>query len=96
MSDKKRTVTTIETHEVWIIRRAVPEISEEVEMSTPHDAVQPAAVSHSNEADNGSETQLKETADIQEDSRAIGLVGRLDKTKKEPKCKNKSSRGSGW
>jgi len=29
MSDKKRTtVTTIETHEVWIIRKAVPELSE--------------------------------------------------------------------
>jgi hypothetical protein len=27
MSDKKRTtVTTIETHEIWIIRRAVPEL----------------------------------------------------------------------
>jgi len=92
MSDKKkRTVTTIETREVWIIRTAVPEISEEVEMPTPRDIAQTAAVSQSNEADNGSETQLKETAGIQEDFQAIDLVGRLDKTKKEIKCKNKSS-----
>ena len=91
MSVKKRTVTTIETHEVWIIRKAVPEISEEVEMPTPRDIAQTEAVSQSNEADNGSETQLKETADIQEDFQAIDLVGRLDKTKKEFKCKNKSS-----
>ena len=59
MSDKKRTVTTIETHEVWIIRRAMPGIGDEVETATPHDVAQPAAISPLNEQDDGSETQLK-------------------------------------
>ena len=81
MGDKKRTVTTIETHEVWIIRRAVPEIADAVEMATPHDVTQPAAVSSLNESDNGSEG----TAVIQPDCQATGLVGRLDKTQKESK-----------
>ena len=45
MSDKKRTtVTTTETHEVWIIRRvAVPEDSE-VEVLRPVETAQPAPV----------------------------------------------------
>lgn len=42
MSDKKRTtVTTIETHEVWIIRRSVPEISGEAEVIVPREIAQP-------------------------------------------------------
>jgi hypothetical protein len=42
MSDKKRTtVTTIETHEVWIIRRAtVPELRDESALTTGVDTTQ--------------------------------------------------------
>lgn len=56
MSDKKRTtVTTIETHEIWIIRRVVPELSE-VEALTPDEIVQQAPVSRLIEPNNDSET----------------------------------------
>ena len=47
---------TIETHEVWIIRRAVPEISGEIVTITPLEPVQPtAAVSPSSEFNESSE-----------------------------------------
>lgn len=56
MSDKKRTTaTTIETHEVWIVRKVVPELSE-VEGPTPGEMVQPAPVSRLIEANSDSET----------------------------------------
>jgi hypothetical protein len=56
MSDKKRTtVTTIETNEIWIIRRVVPEPSE-VEALTPGEIVQQAPVSRLIEPNNDSET----------------------------------------
>jgi hypothetical protein len=45
MSDKKRTtVTTIETHEVWIIRSVAPEAADEAAMIalTPQEIAEPA------------------------------------------------------
>ena len=45
MSDKKRTtVTTIETHEVWIIRSVAPEAPDEAAMITltPQEIAEPA------------------------------------------------------
>jgi hypothetical protein len=56
MSEKKRTtVTTIETHEVWIIRRPVPELPDErVTITTLETA--DAAVLTSTEPTNGLET----------------------------------------
>lgn len=58
MSEKKRTtVTTIETHEVWIIRKVVPELPDEPVTITTFDTVQPdAAILPSTELTNGSET----------------------------------------
>lgn len=45
MSDKKRTtVTTIETREVWIIRRAVPEPSDEAVTLTPQEIYRKRAI----------------------------------------------------
>lgn len=45
MSDKKRTtVTTIETHEVWIIRKAAPELSEQAVTITPAETAQPPVI----------------------------------------------------
>jgi hypothetical protein len=36
MSDKKRrTVKTIETHEVWIVRKVVPSVADEAETLVP-------------------------------------------------------------
>jgi hypothetical protein len=56
MSDKKRTtVTTIETHEVWIIRRAVPELAEEAVTLPPLKTTQPAPVPPLYELDDGTE-----------------------------------------
>jgi hypothetical protein len=56
MSDKKRTtVTTIETHEIWIIRRAVPELLD-VEVITLDEIAEPAPVSHSDEGSSSLET----------------------------------------
>jgi hypothetical protein len=62
MSDKKRTtVTTIETHEVWIIRRAtVPELPDEGAAITRGDIGQPATVSSLIEAIRNSETTEEE------------------------------------
>jgi hypothetical protein len=37
MSDKKRRTVTIETHEVWIIRKAVPAPSDEAVTLTPQE-----------------------------------------------------------
>ena len=60
MSDKKRTTaTTIETREVWVIRRAVPELSE-VELLTPDEIAQPATVSTLSETDNGPDANEEE------------------------------------
>lgn len=58
MSEKKRTtVTTIETHEVWIIRRVAPEIAEEPGTITSLETAQlDAAILPSTELTNGSET----------------------------------------
>jgi hypothetical protein len=58
MSEKKRTtVTTIETHEVWIIRRPVPEVPDEEVTITTLEITQPdAAVSPSTEPTDSSET----------------------------------------
>jgi hypothetical protein len=42
MSEKKRTtVTTIETHEVWIIRRPVPELPDEPVTTTTSETAHP-------------------------------------------------------
>lgn len=62
MSDRKRTtVTTIETHEVWIIRRAtVPELPDEGGALLPGDIGQPAPVSPLIEAISNSETSEEE------------------------------------
>lgn len=44
MSDKKRrTVTTIETHEVWIVRKVVPGVADEAETLVPLEIPQTAA-----------------------------------------------------
>ena len=61
MSEKKRTtVTTIETHEVWIIRRPVPELPDErVAITTLEKSQQDAAVLPSTEPTNGSETSTE-------------------------------------
>jgi hypothetical protein len=62
MSEKKRTtVTTIETHEVWIIRRAVPEPFEEAMTLTPLEtcperATPPLGVSNNTPNKEGEET----------------------------------------
>ena len=39
---KRRTVTTIETHEVWIVRRIVPGAADEAETLVPLEIPQPA------------------------------------------------------
>jgi hypothetical protein len=58
MSEKKRTtVTTIETRELWVIRPAVPEPTEEAVTITPVEPDQPAtATSLSSELNSASET----------------------------------------
>ena len=40
---KRRTVTTIETHEVWIVRRIVPGVADEAETLVPIEIPQLAA-----------------------------------------------------
>jgi hypothetical protein len=56
MSEKKRTtVTTIETHEVWFIRKVVPERSE-VEVLIPDELATPPQVSPLRELNNSAET----------------------------------------
>ena len=39
---KRRTVTTIETHEVWIVRRIVPGVADEAQTLGPLEIPQPA------------------------------------------------------
>ena len=61
MSEKKRTtVTTIETHEVWIIRKAVPEHSDQGATLLPTEIAQLPAVSSSSELNNRSKTKEDE------------------------------------
>ena len=56
MTDKKRkTVTTIETHEVWIIRKLVPEPADAQGMHSPPREIQAETVSTLSEANNDSE-----------------------------------------
>jgi|GEM_PF-2300087 hypothetical protein len=44
ISDKRRrTVTTIETHEVWIVRKVVPTVTDESETLVPLELPQTAA-----------------------------------------------------
>ena len=40
---KRRTVTTIETHEVWIVRKVVPGVADEAETLVPLEIPEPAA-----------------------------------------------------
>ena len=58
MSEKKRTtVTTVETLEIWTIRRAAPEAADEDVTLTPVDLAQPVtAVSPSSKLNSASET----------------------------------------
>jgi hypothetical protein len=56
MTEKKRTtVTTIETHEVWIIRKPQPELSE-IEVLTDATSADLVPVSSLTETSHGSET----------------------------------------
>ena len=60
MSEKKRTtVTTIETHEVWIIRKA-PETADETVLLMPTEITLLPEVSTSSELKNSSETNEEE------------------------------------
>jgi hypothetical protein len=57
MSDKKRTtVTTIETHEVWVVRKVVPSVADEAERLVPPEIPQTAAVSPLSEVNDSSQT----------------------------------------
>jgi len=57
MSVKKRlTVTTIETHELWIVRKVVPDVADDVETQAPLEIPQTTAASPLNEVNDGSET----------------------------------------
>jgi hypothetical protein len=61
MREKKRiTVTTIETREVWIIRKAVPEPADEAATLIPNEITQLPAVSSPSELNNSSETNEEE------------------------------------
>jgi hypothetical protein len=56
MSDKKRTtVTTIETHEVWIVRKVVPDVADEAETLVPLEIPRTAA-SSLNQVNDSSQT----------------------------------------
>lgn len=52
---KRRTVTTIETHEVWIVRRVVPGVADEAETLVPLEIPQ-SAISPLNEVNESSQT----------------------------------------
>ena len=52
---KRRTVTTIETHEVWIVRRIVPSVADEAETLGPLEIPQPP-ISPFSEVNNSSQT----------------------------------------
>jgi hypothetical protein len=64
MSEKKRTtVITIETHEVWIIRRPVPELPDErVTIPTLETAQLDTVVLPATEPTNGSETSREQSS----------------------------------
>lgn len=63
MSEKKRTtVTTIETHEVWIISKAAPEPADKAGTLIPAEVTPLPAVSTSSELNNDSETNQEEEA----------------------------------
>lgn len=56
MSEKKRMiVTTIETHEVWIIKRTRPENPIETEVVVPDEITQPPGISPPSEVKDGTE-----------------------------------------
>ncbi len=57
---KRRTVTTIETHEVWIVRKVVPEVADEAETRVPLEIPQPA-ISPLSEVNDSSQTIAEES-----------------------------------
>jgi hypothetical protein len=62
MSDKKRTtMTTIETHEVWVVRKVVPGVADEAEAHPPIEIPRTEAVSHLSEVDDSSQTHEDES-----------------------------------
>ena len=61
VSEKKRTtVTTIETHEIWVVRGTVPEAASELGMFTPPETAQSVTASTLSEANNSSENKSGE------------------------------------
>lgn len=57
MNDKRRrTVTTIETNEVWIVRKVVPGVADDAETLVPPEIPQTAAVSPLSEVNDSSQT----------------------------------------
>jgi hypothetical protein len=53
---RRRTVTTIETHEVWIVRKVVPGVADEAEPLVPPEIPQTAAVLPLSEVNDSSQT----------------------------------------
>ena len=61
MSEKRRTtVTTVETHEVWVLRRVVPEPLDEAGTLIPTEITPVPAISSSSELSNLSKTNEEE------------------------------------
>lgn len=61
MSEKKRTtVTTIETHEIWIIRKAVPEPPDEAVTLMPQEICPKRAIPPFGESNNTPNKEEKE------------------------------------
>ena len=61
MSDKKRrTVTTIETQEVWIVRKVVSGVADQAEALIPLEIPQSAAVSSLNGLNESEETKQED------------------------------------
>ena len=61
MTDKKRrTVTTIETHEVWIVRNVAPEVADEAEQNPRIEISPTVALSPLSEVDDSSQTKEDE------------------------------------
>ena len=58
---KRRTVTTIETHEVWIVRKVRLGIADEAETLAPLEIPQTAAVSPLNEVNYSYQTSEDES-----------------------------------
>ena len=56
---KRRTVTTIETHEVWIVRKVVPGVADVAETLVPLEIPQTAASPFS-EINHGEETKQED------------------------------------